>query len=226
MSSDQNVQSVKIVTADPSAIGLLGLAIVTLVASSQKLGWTQGTALIIPWAIFLGACAQLMASIHDAKHNNTFGATAFGGYAFFWFSVGLTWLIQQGVLGEKLAAGVDPHQLGMAFIGYLIFSVYMTVGALKTNKVLFCIFVLIDLLFVGLVLTTFKIAPHVGHSLAGWSELAIAVVSFYGSAAVVLNTHFGKQVIPVGLPVLSAFNRAPVVQVPRPSLPHAFVDAE
>jgi len=34
--------------ADPSALGLFGLAIVTLVASSQKLGLTGGTAFIIP----------------------------------------------------------------------------------------------------------------------------------------------------------------------------------
>ena len=33
------------ITADPSAIGLFGLAIVTLVASSQKIGWTEGLGL-------------------------------------------------------------------------------------------------------------------------------------------------------------------------------------
>ncbi len=31
-----------------------------------------------------------MASINDFKHNNTFGATAFGAYAFFWYAVGFT----------------------------------------------------------------------------------------------------------------------------------------
>ena len=39
--------------ANPSALGLLGLAMVTLVASSQKLGITDGTMYIIPWALFL-----------------------------------------------------------------------------------------------------------------------------------------------------------------------------
>lgn len=69
-----NETKVKVVTADPSALGLFGLAIITLVASSQKLGLTSGVSFVIPWAIFLGASAQLMASIHDFKHNNTFGA--------------------------------------------------------------------------------------------------------------------------------------------------------
>jgi len=75
---------VKVVVADPSAIGLFGLAMVTLVASSQKLGLTEGVSLVLPWAIFLGATAQLLACLNDFKHNNTFGATAFGAYAFFW----------------------------------------------------------------------------------------------------------------------------------------------
>lgn len=68
--------------ANPSPLGLFGLAIVTLVASSNKLGITDGTAYIIPWALFLGAAAQFVAGILDYKHNNTFGATAFCGYGF------------------------------------------------------------------------------------------------------------------------------------------------
>ena len=179
-----NETKVKVVTADPSALGLFGLAIITLVASSQKLGLTNGVSLVFPWAIFLGASAQLMASINDFKHNNTFGATAFGAYAFFWYAVGFTWLMQNGVFGEKLAAACDTKQLGFAYLGYLIFT----------------IFVLIDFLFIGLTLTSFGIMEHATHMLAAYSELAIAIVSFYGCGAAVLNKHFGKVFLPVGKP--------------------------
>ena len=90
---------VKLVVADPSALGLFGLAMVTLVASSQKLGFTSEVSLVIPWAIFLGACAQVMAAVYDFKHNNVFGATAFAAYGFFWFGMGFSWLIQSGLFG-------------------------------------------------------------------------------------------------------------------------------
>ena len=196
----KDTKEVKILVADPSALGLFGLAIITLVASSQKLGLTSGVSLVLPWAIFLGATAQLMACINDFKHNNTFGATAFGAYAFFWYSMGMTWLIQNGVFGEKLAATVDTKQLGFAFLGYLIFTAFMTIGAMETHKVLFTIFVLIDFLFIGLTLNSFNIVPHFSHNLAAYSELCIAIVSFYGSAAAVLNKHFGKVFLPVGKP--------------------------
>jgi succinate-acetate transporter protein len=196
----ETTQHVKIVTADPSALGLFGLAMVTLVASFQKLGVTEGVSLVLPWAIFLGGLAQLIASIQDSKHNNTFGATAFGAFGLFWFGVGMTWLIQTGAFGEKLAAAADPKQLGFAFVGYLIFSVFMTIGAMETHKVLFIIFVLIDFLFIGLSLSTFGIMYEFSHLLAAVSELLIALFSFYGSAAAVLNTHFGQTVLPVGKP--------------------------
>ncbi|MFV9510342.1 MULTISPECIES: acetate uptake transporter [Tepidibacillus] len=186
---------------EPGGIGLLGLAIVTLVASSQKLGITQGFSYAVPWALFLGAFAQLFASINDSKRNNIFGSTAFAAYAFFWFAVGITWLIQMGAFGEELKADVDIKQLGFAFVGYLIFSIYMTIGSMETNKVLFIIFVLIDLLFIGLSLSSFQILPEFSHKLAAWSELAISMVSFYGSAATVLNHHFGRQFLPTGKPL-------------------------
>ncbi|TCO74550.1 acetate uptake transporter [Marinisporobacter balticus] len=194
------VQNVKITNADPSALGLFGLAMVTLVASSQKFGITEGVAFIIPWAIFLGAFAQLFACINDSKRNNVFGTTAFGAFAFFWLGVAMTWLIQLGVFGEKLVANTDVKQLGFAFVGYLIFSIFMTIGAMETHKVLFIIFVLIDGLFIGLSLSTFGIMPEVAHELAAVSELLVSLFAFYGSAAAVLNPHFGRVVLPVGKP--------------------------
>lgn len=192
-------QKVKSVVANPTALGLFGLAMVTLVASSQKLGLTTGLSFVLPWAIFLGATAQFIACIYDFKHDNIFGATAFGGYAFFWYSMALSWLIKMGAFGPILAAQVDGKQLGFAFIGYLIFTIYMTIGAMETNKVLFLIFLFIDFLFLGLSLDTFGIG-HFGHTLAAYSELTISLLSFYGSAGVVLNTHFGKQFLPLGKP--------------------------
>lgn len=192
--------NVKVVTADPSAVGLFGLAMVTLVASTQKLGWTEGLSFVLPWAIFLGAFAQLFAAVNDAKHNNHFGMTAFAGYGFFWLGVASSWMIKMGVFGTVLQEAVDGRQLGVAFVGYLIFTFYMTIGAMETNKVLFIIFVLIDFLFIGLSLSSLGIMAEPMHQLAAWSELLIALFSFYGSAANVLNNHFGKVFLPTGKP--------------------------
>lgn len=193
-------KEIKISTADPSAIGLFGLAIVTLVAASQKLGWTDGLGYVLPWAIFLGGIAQFYASVLDSKHNNTFGTTAFGAYGLFWIAVGTGWLIQAGVFGENLMQAMDTRQMGVVYAGYLVFTIFMTIGALETNKVLFSIFFLINFLFIGLSLSSFGIMEHFMHNLAAWSELLIGILSLYAAGANVLNKHFGFAFLPLGKP--------------------------
>ena len=192
---------VKIEVADPSALGLLGLAIVTFVASFNKFGIVSGVSLVIPWAVFLGAFVQLIACVNDIKHGNVFGATAFGGYAFFWFGMAMSWMIQLGVFGDAMKAAADPKAFGFVFLGYLIFTLYMTIGSVETNKTLLIIFILIDLLFLGLSLSTFGIAHHAAHTLAAVSEFLISIMSFYGSAANVLNKTFGREFLPLGRPL-------------------------
>jgi len=112
--AEQNMSTVKIETADPSSLALFGLAMVTLVASTQKLHITEGLSLVIPWAIFLGGGAQLFGALGDFKRNNVFGGTAFGAFALFWWSVAASWLIKMGAFGPELAAAVDmrPPVLG------------------------------------------------------------------------------------------------------------------
>lgn len=188
---------------DPTALGLFGLAMVTLVASGQKLGITSGQAYIIPWAVFLGALAQLTAGILDYKKKNVFGGTAFCAYGFFWLCMAMSWLIKLGSFGELLRDNVDTNQMGFAFVGYLIMTAFLTIGAAETNKVLFFIFVLIDFLFLGLAVSTFIPSGPVHqlfHYIAAVAELLIAALSFYGSGANVLNNHFGRAFLPIGKP--------------------------
>lgn len=198
---ENNVKTIKVEYGDPSTLGLFGLAMVTLVASSQKLGMTDGLSFVIPWAIFLGGFAQLIACFGDFKRNNAFGATAFGGYALFWFSVASSWLIKLGVFGPILKEAVDGKQLGVAFVGYLIFTLFMTVGAMKANRVLFTIFFMINFLFVGLSMSSLGIMPEFGHMLAAYSEVIISLLSFYCAAGTLLNAHYGETVLPLGKPL-------------------------
>lgn len=197
-SNELKVGPVQVQVANPTSLGLLGLAIVTLVASTSKLGITNGVVYIIPWAIFLGALAQFVAGIFDFKNNNTFGATAFCGYGFFWFAMALYFMIQSGMVAKGLA--IDAGQMGFAFLGYFIFTVFMTIGAMGVNKILFIIFFFIDLLFLGLFMSTLAWGGEARHWLAAYAEMGVAISSFYGSGAILLNSHYGITVLPAGAP--------------------------
>ena len=187
--------------ADPTALGLFGLAVVTLVASTQKLGITSGTPMVIPWAIFLGGVTQIMAGIYDFKHNNIFGATVFSAYGFFWIAVAMSWMTVLGVFGPEMAKAADVKQLGYAFWGYLAFSVAATIAASSVHKMLFIIMCFICLLFLGLGLDTLAIGGHWAHSLAAYSEIIISILTFYTCCATFLNKFYGRAVLPLGAPI-------------------------
>lgn len=190
-------KNVKIEVADPTTLGLFGLAMVTLVASSQKLGLTDGLSFVLPWAFFLGGVGQLIASIFDFKHNNLFGATAFSAYGLFWIAVGMSWLIKLGCFGETLAATADGRQLGVAFLGYFILSFVLTISALKMSKAMFILMSLIVLLFISLALDALGCGAW-WHTIAAYSELAISLTTFYVLAGKYLNSYFGKVIVPQG----------------------------
>jgi succinate-acetate transporter protein len=174
--------------ADPAALGVFGLAMATLVASSEKLGLTEGTSGLLPWVIFLGAFAQIVACSIEFKRDNIFAATAFGAFGLFWFAVGMTWYF-----------GYDIKQLGFGVLGYLVFSVYMTYAAASINKAFLSIFLTIDLLLGALLFQIFAGGPQL---LSGIMELSVAVTGFYTSAAVMLKNVAGFEVLPLGKPML------------------------
>ncbi len=190
--TDDNVKEVRMCFAEPAALGLLGLAIVTLVASSQKLGWTEGIDGMLPWVFFFGAFAQIIASLTEFKRNNAFGATAFAAYGLFWFAIGMTWY-----LGYQNDAAY-LKQLGFAIIGMLIFNTYMLYGAGAMNKGMFFVFFFIELLFIGMILNIFMDFTPI---FAGIAELGVAISAFYTSAAVVLEATAGFPVLPYGKPL-------------------------
>ena len=206
MSTSNSTQHVQIAVADPTPLGLLGLAIVTLVASAQKLGIVSGVSWVIPWALFMGSFAQLVASYFDFCHKNIFGATIFGAFGFFWSGVAMSWMIKAGCFGAGLVAGVDPKALGFAFLGYFLFACVGTIAVAEANLFLFADMVFIDLLLLGLTLDTLGFGGHWAHTMAAYSELIVSLLSLYGASAIFLNNFFGRQFWPLGKP-LGIFKR-------------------
>ena len=198
MSENRNVN---VLVADPTPLGLFGLAIVTLVASTVKLGVTSGVSLVIPWAIFLGGFAQLIACVYDFKRNNIFGATVFGAFGLFWLGVSATWFILIGSWGAEIAKATDVHQLGYVVLGFFIFACIGTIAAAEANFVLFMDMVFIDFLLLGLGLNTLGIGGTFTADLAAYAEFLTSMTSFYLCGATFLNNFFGRSFWPVGKPL-------------------------
>ncbi|MDR1229204.1 MAG: GPR1/FUN34/YaaH family transporter [Azoarcus sp.] len=191
----------KIVSADATALGVFGLALVTFVASTQKMGWTTGSVYLMPWALFLGAIAQIWAAAVDFKRNSYFGAIVLGAFGLFWIAVTMHWAISNGWFGSFPAEKADPRQFGYACFGYLFFCIFVTIAAFEANKVFAAIMVLILVLLGSLGLQILGINAELFGTSAAWAEFLIALLGFYGAGAIFLNGFFGRQILPLGAPM-------------------------
>lgn len=220
MQGTQTINETRIAMADPTALGVFGLSMVTLVAAAQKFGWVSNTTFVIPWAMFLGSIAQIWASTVDFKKGNYFGATVLGAYGLFWMAVAMHWAIAAGWFGD-VGQG-DPKAIGFAFLGYLVFSLFITVTSFETNKVFAAILVLIDVLLLSLTLATFGIYKPEAATIAAISELGISMLGFYAAGALFLNGFYGRTILPLGKPLgLIQKGAAPAVAVAAKAVPAA-----
>jgi len=181
-----------ITVADPAPLGLIGLAVAALVLASTDLGIvsTSAKSLMIPWVLFFGATAQLIAGITEFKRNNIFGSTVFTTYSMTMYAIALTLFI-------TIFTGVEFNieHYGFGLIAILIFSLIATTASLMTNKMLFTILIFVDLAVLALI-------PHYFYGFssvpAGVFLICTSVTSFYTALAILLNNMAGKAILPLG----------------------------
>jgi len=195
--SETTVTKLPMHAADPAPLGLIGLAVATLVLASTDLGLVSSAAksLMIPWVLFFGATAQLIAGTIEFKRNNIFGATVFTTYSMTMYAIALTLFI-------TIFTGVefDIAHYGFGLIAILVFSLIATTASLMTNKMLFIILIFVDLAVIALI-------PHYLFGItafpAGVFLLGTSVSSFYTAMAILLNNMAGKTILPLGKSIWS-----------------------
>jgi succinate-acetate transporter protein len=170
-------------------LGLFGLGIVALVAASVSLGWVSTDPALMPWIFVIGGLALVIVALLEFKSGDIFAATFFGAFGLFWFAYGNPWW----------DVSVGWEQLKFIIVGYFIFSLYMMYAAATLDKVKFFVLFFMMLMFLGLILSVFA---DVTMKFAGLAELLLAVSALYASAAILLKTMAGFDVLPVGKPFL------------------------
>jgi succinate-acetate transporter protein len=181
--------------ADPGPLGLAGFAATTFVLSlfnAGMVGDAKLEAVVLPFALLYGGLAQLLAGMWEFKKNNTFGAVAFTSYGAFWIS--FFFYVKYVAAGLPAA---DAHTAtGIFLLTWTIFTAYMTIASVKTNRVLTAVFVLLLAAFVLLALGAFNSNTSLTHG-GGYLGLVVAFVAWYASAAGVANATWGRVVLPL-----------------------------
>jgi succinate-acetate transporter protein len=184
-------------TANPAPLGLLGFGMTTVVLNCHNAGFFGLNSMILAMGICYGGAAQVIAGIMEWKKGNTFAATAFISYGFFWLS--LVALILLPMMLPAVAATTSPA-LGAYLLFWGLFTAVMFIGTFRLSHALQFVFGSLTLLFFMLAYCHLGSAPESFEHLAGYEGLVCGASAMYTGLAQVLNELYGKTVLPLGAP--------------------------
>lgn len=192
--NEEQIVIKKDTTANPAPLGLLGFGMTTILLNIHNAGFYDLNSMIIGMGIFMGGIAQVIAGVQEWKKNNTFGATAFTSYGFFWLALVAIWLLPKS-FGLNLKS--DELSMGFFLTFWGLFTLGMFFGTLKSNKALQFVFGSLTLLFALLAIGDFTGVKEI-KIIAGFEGIICGLSAFYLSIAQILNETYGKEVLPVG----------------------------
>lgn len=177
--------------ANPAPLGLLGFGMTTILLNLHNAQIIPLSAVIVAMGAFVGGAAQLVAGIMEFRNRNTFGATAFTSYGFFWLSLIFIWMNP-----FKGINAADSKSVAFYLLLWGIYTAFMFVGTLKHNRGTQVVFCTLALLFL-----TLSAADFTGNEsialFGGWLGIFCGASAIYNSVAQVVNNEFGKMILPL-----------------------------
>lgn len=197
--------------ADAAPLGLAAFAATTFTLGAIEAGWAAvtapggagiaflssiaGTIAILPLLIVFGGIAQFVAAMWAFRKGSTFWATFLGTFGSLYGVLGLAILVA-GLTGISL--GIVQPQLGtgVAVAMFALIAAYLTFAATGISGVMVGV---LGLLTISLALLS--AAFFVGEAFtmivaAGYAAIVAALLAFYASAALVINSTLGREVLP------------------------------
>jgi len=179
---------------NPAVVGLSGFGLTTLVLQFHNLGLC-GIGPVFALAVVFGGLAQLVAGFQEQKMGNNFGFCAFTGYGAFWISFAVILVGNRFKIFESSTTDV-----GYFLVAFTLFTLILWVASMKVHTAMFVTF---SLLLVGFILLDLA---HFGFpamtKVAGVELILCALSALYMMAHVIFLDLFGRDVLPVGKPVI------------------------
>ena len=177
--------------ANPSPLGLLGFGMTTILLNLHNANLIPLSIVILAMGFALGGSAQIIAGIMEFLKNNSFGATAFTAYGFFWLSLIVIWTNPTAEI-----AAADEKSMGFYLLLWGIFTTFMFIGTLKHNRATQIVFLTLAILFFMLSAADFTGNAAIKLA-AGWVGILCGASAMYNSVAQIVNNEYGKVILPL-----------------------------
>ena len=194
ISSTNQPLHLKDVTANPAPIGLMGFGMTTVLLNLHNAGFYEMNGMILAMGLCYGGAAQVIAGIMEWKKNNTFAATAFISYGFFWLSLVTLILLPK----LNLAAPADETGMASYLAMWGLFTALMFVGTFRLSRALQLVFGTLTVLFFLLAYGDFTGASVGFKHFTGYEGLVCGFLAIYTGLAQILNEVYGSTVLPLG----------------------------
>jgi succinate-acetate transporter protein len=189
---------IKDTTANPAPLGLLGFGMTTVVLNLHNAGFFELNAMILAMGICYGGIAQIIAGIMEWKKGNTFAATAFISYGFFWLSLVTLVVLPKLTLISPAIVAADEKAMAAYLALWGFFTLIMFFGTLKLNRALQFVFGTLTILFFLLAYGDFSGASADFKHFTGYEGIVCGLAAIYTGLAQVLNELFNRTVWPLG----------------------------
>jgi uncharacterized protein len=179
-------------------------AVTAFATTSFMLGMYQthilnnaGIPIVLPAAFFFGGLVQIIVAVMEFSRGNMFGGAVFGTYGPFW--------VIFGAFETLYASSVPAVQLNDAICLLLaVFAVitfYLGIASLRHDLVLCAI---IWLIFIGLVVLSIGSGANNTDITEGGGVIVLifAILAWYHAAGDIIESTFGRKVLPFGPPPL------------------------
>jgi succinate-acetate transporter protein len=193
------------VHGNPAVVGLAGFGITTLLLQFHNLGWC-GSGVIFCTALFFGGGAQLVAGFQEFKAGNNFGYSAFVAYGAFWLALATIFLVLdlQALPNSPISGAlkIAPTDIGYFLLAFTIYTAIMLIGALAVHLAMTLTFLTLLVGFIGLD-CVFLFGMKSILTITAIDLIVCACLALYMMAHVVFLQVYGRDILPVGDPVVS-----------------------
>ncbi len=193
--AEQTLIQIKDCTANPAPLGLLGFGMTTVLLNMHNAGFFELNAMILAMGICYGGIAQIIAGIMEWKKANTFAATAFISYGFFWLSL-VTLIVMPK---QNLIPAANETAMSAYLVMWGLFTGVMFIGTFRLSRALQLVFGTLTVLFFLLAYGDYSAASAGFKHFTGYEGMVCGFLAIYTGLAQVLNELYGKVVLPLGL---------------------------
>ena len=182
-------------TIDPAPLALGAFAANTFLLSFTNAGLINKSAAVaaVATSFAFGGLIQILVGFWELRDGRLFPAVTFGSYGAFWVSFG----IYDTFFAGELAPALRGPATALFLAPWIIFTLYMLIGSLRTNIALVIAFLLVEALLIPTVIG-FKTGNVTALHIGGWAGIALAAEVWYIAAAEIIAHQFGRTILPLG----------------------------